>query len=215
MYTGGTPEAIQFIEKYKKTGHIVDFYSDEYIENRNKNNCPINLKYLKSLDQEHGTAYRNHLLVIYIGDEQREMLSELSNLYEPIHRYFNLDSGGPGHVIKPDFLLINLATQEILCVGIGGRNREFHFELHNYLGKHTTPEAPNKLNHFTKSAMSDECSMAFYELDHWHLAQNLINEMKKLGEAYEEDSKRGVQSSIKFLSHFAPIDDIWEMSDTY
>ena len=51
MYTGGTREAIQFIEKYKKTGHVVDFYSDEYIEHRDKKNCLINLKVLKTLDQ--------------------------------------------------------------------------------------------------------------------------------------------------------------------
>lgn len=215
MYTGGTPEAIKFIEKYKKTGHVVDFYSDEYVEHCNKNNCPINLKLLKTLDQEHGTTYRNHLLVVYIGDQDKDMLSELSYLYEPIHRYFNLDSDGPGTIIKPDFLLLNLVTREILCVGIGRRNREFHFELHNYLARHTTTEAPYKINHFNKSEISVECSESFYDLDHWKLCRKLINEMTKLGEAYEEYSKRGVKNSIKFLSYLAPIDDIWELSESY
>ncbi len=213
MYTGGTLEAIKFIEKYKRTGHVVDFYSDEYVEHRNKNNCPINLKLLKMLDQEHGTNYRSHLLVIYIGDENREMLTELSYLYEPIYRYFHLDSDGPGNLIKPDFLLLNLATREILCVGIGRRNREFHFELHNYLLKNTTPEAPNKINHFSKPEISEGCSEAFYELDHWNLSRKLINVMERLGTSYEDHSKRGVQSSINFLSYFAHIDDIWELSD--
>jgi hypothetical protein len=212
MYIGGTQEAIQFIEKYKKTGHVVDFYSDEYVEHRNKNNCAINLKLLKTLDQEHGTTYRNHLLVVYIGDQDREMLAELSSLYAPIHRYFNIDHGG---LIKPDFLLLNLATKEILCVGIGRRNQEFHFELHNYLLKNTTLDAPNKINHFSKPEISEECSEVFYELDHWNLSRKLINEMKRLGTAYYEDSKRGVKNSINFLSYFAPISDIWELSDNW
>ena len=30
MYTGGTPEAIQFIEKYKETGHVVYYQHTFY-----------------------------------------------------------------------------------------------------------------------------------------------------------------------------------------
>lgn len=86
MYTGGTPEAIKFIEKYKKTGHVVNFYSDEYVLNRQKNNCLISQRLLKTLDLEQGTSYRNHLLIIYIGDENSEMLQTLASLYEPIDR---------------------------------------------------------------------------------------------------------------------------------
>jgi hypothetical protein len=213
MYTGGTPEAIQFIEKYKKSGHVIDFYSDEYIENRDKKNRLISAQDFKILDEKHGTDYRGHLLVIYIGDENRDMLAELASLYEPIHRYFHLDNDGAGNVINPDFLLLNLATKEILCVGIGWRNREFNFELHNYLLKHTTPEAPYKLNRFNLQDISDECSEWFYAEDHLRVAKRIINAMKQLGNAYEEDSKRGVLNAIKELKYFAPIDDIWELSN--
>ena len=213
MYTGGTPEAINFIEKYKKTGHVVDFYSDEYVLNRQKNNCLISQRLLKTLDVQHGKFYRNHLLIIYIGDKNGEMLDTLSSLYEPIHRYFNLEGDGPGIVIKPDYLLLNLITKEILCVGIGWRNRNFNFELHNYLARYTAPEAPYKLNHFNSSEISTDCSDAFYELDHWNISKKIITVMNQLGEAYEEDSKRGVLNAIRYLSYISPIDDIWEMSN--
>jgi hypothetical protein len=213
MYTGGTPEAIKFIEKYKKTGHVVDFYSDEYILKRQKNNCLISQRLLKTLDVQHGSSFRNHLLIIYIGDGNSEMLQTLSSLYEPIHRYFNLQSDGAGSVVNPDFLLLNLSTKEILCVGIGWKNRGFNFELHNYLAKYTSPEAPYKLKHLNSSQISTECSDAFFELDHWNISKKIIAVMNQLGDSYEKDSKRGVLNAIKYLSCISPIDDIWEMSN--
>ncbi len=56
MYTGGTSEAIQFIEKYKKTGYLVDFYSDEHIKTLDEDSASITFDDLKDFDLKHGAA---------------------------------------------------------------------------------------------------------------------------------------------------------------
>ena len=209
MHSNGTPEAISFIKKYKKTGYIVDFYSDDYISSRESNRRPISKTYLKSLDAEFGTDYRGHLLIFYIRAFTMEMNQELSRIYEPINHYLSLDA------IAPSFLVVNLVTQEILCVGIGRKNQEFHFELHNYLRKHTTKEEPNVVQHFSLPEISVHCSEEFFELDYFDVSKKIIKEMDSLGNAYYDNSIRNILKSIKGLSNFASIEDKWELKHEF
>ena len=120
MYVGGSAEAIAFLKKYKKSGHVVDFYSDEYIKNFAPEESAITLEELKLYDLDHGTAYRGHMIAIYIGDQDPLMLQELSQIYLPLKRILTLKSYYETWAYKPSLLLINLATREILCA-ISGR----------------------------------------------------------------------------------------------
>jgi len=209
MINGGSTSAINFINKYSKTGHVIDFYSDSYFENDSIKNKAISRKYLKQLDEKYGDSYRGHLLVIYIGDLEHNRVNELANLYLPIHRYFNLDMGH-AYPIKPSFLILNLFTKEILCIGIGRKNRKFSFELHNYLSKHTTLDEPYKHKIFSLPDISVECSSSFYELDYWNLAKKIDNAMESLALGYENESKREILNATSYLRQFAHIEDIWE-----
>ncbi len=184
MYRGGTSEAIQFIEKYKKTGYLVDFYSDEHIKTLDEDSASITFDDLKDFDLKHGTAYRGHMLAIYLGDENRELLEELSRLYLPFQRLFNLEGAFGGWTHKPDLLLVNLVTQEVLCVGLGRKNRSFKFELHRFLHSHTTNDSENKgLRDFDRNTSTD-CSEKFFELDHHRIAERTISATEELGEHY-------------------------------
>lgn len=178
MYKGGTPEAIKFIEKYKKTGYIVDFYSDEHINSLDQSATSYSSEDLKDFDESYGSAYRGHMLTIYIGNEDEEMLNELSNIYPPFKQLFNLSGHSDTGLHKPDFLLVNLATKEILCVGLGKENRAFRYELHKYL--------------LQKNGESKDCSEKFFELDHYEIAERVITEAESFGfNLYEFDNLPG------------------------
>ncbi len=126
------------------------------------------------------------MLAIYLGDENRELLEELSCLYLPFQRLFNLEGAFGGWTHKPDLLLVNLVTQEVLCVGLGRKNRSFKFELHRYLHSHTTNDSENKgLRDFDRNTSTD-CSEKFFELDHHRIAERTISATEELGEHYFE-----------------------------
>lgn len=177
MYTGGTSEAIKFIEKYKKTGHVVDFYSDEYIGSFDQDDTPtITLEALKDYDSEHGTLYRGHMLTIFVGNEDGEMLDELSQIYQPFEQILNLRSEFGSWTHKPDFFIVNLNIKEILCVGLGRKNRMFQFELHKYLR--------SKKEQVSGEEFDTDCSEGFFAHDHYGIAKKTIHEAKSLGESY-------------------------------
>jgi hypothetical protein len=184
MYTGGTSEAVRFIEKYKKTGHVVDFYSDDHISSLDQDRCSIFVDDLKAYDAKHGAAYRGHMLTVYIGDEDKEMLNELASIYLPFRRLLSLESAFGGWTHKPDLLIVNLITREILCVGLGRKNRCFHFELHRYLGNRTTNNEENKGVRDFDSQTSTDCSEEFFRLDHYGISRTAIKALSELGENY-------------------------------
>jgi hypothetical protein len=178
MYTGGSSDAIAFLEKYKKAELVVDFYSEEHINSLNQSATHYSVEDLKDFDSSYGTAYRGHMLAIYIGHEDEEMLNELSDIYPPFKQLFSLSGHSDSGLHKPDFLLLNLATKEILCVGLGRKNREFHYELHKYLQR--------------KNGESTDCSEKFFELDHYEIAERTITETESFGlNLYEFDNLPG------------------------
>lgn len=186
MYTGGTPEAINFIEKYKKTGHVVNFYTDEHIKSLDQDRCSIFIDDLERYDKKYGTAYRGHMLSIYIGDENKEMLDELASIYLPFRRMLTLESAFGGWTHKPDLLIVNLITREILCVGLGRKNRSFNYELHRYLESRTTNNEENKGVRDFDRQISTDCSEEFFSLDHYGIAKTAISECEQLGENFFE-----------------------------
>ena len=186
MYTGGTSEAVRFIGKYKKTGHVVDFYSDDYISSLDQDRCSIFVDDLKAYDTKHGTAYRGHMLTVYIGDEDKEMLDEFASIFLPFKRLLTLESAFGGWLHKPDLLIVNLITHEILCVGLGRKNRSFQYELHRYLANRTTNNEENKgVRDFDRQTSTD-CSEEFFRLDHYGIAKRAISECEQLGENFFE-----------------------------
>lgn len=208
MYAGGTPEAINFIEKYKRLGYVVDVYSDEYVKSRGSK-AAFTAKDLKRFDELHGPKYRGHLLLIYIGDEDSGVCEDLRLLFEPIDRYFKL-TGLDGHSLTaPDMLIVNLNTQEILCVGLG-RKYHFSFELTAYLTATTLPENPLQ-QIFHREGLSSECSSEFFSLDHARVVKTIISQFEWLADAYFYDKKRDRNDALHTLRKFARIDTDYEL----
>ena len=183
MYSGGTPEAMAFLKKYKKSRHVVDFYSDEYIKKIDPDESSITIEKLKSFDIDHGTSYRGHMIAIYIGDQNQMMIEELSKIYLPIKRILTLKGLFETWAYKPSLLLVNLATKEILCVGLGKLNRIFYFELHKYLEYQTTNNEANKAL-FNPSNVSTDCSPEFFQLDFYNIAKTTLKEVEHIGKLY-------------------------------
>lgn len=193
MYSSGTKEAISFIEKYKKSGYLVDFYSEEYISTLNPELAQITIEDLKKYDSVYGTTYRGHMLPIFIGNENSELINDLEKLYKPFKDLFNLEGIGGGWLHKPDFLIINLITKEILCVGLGRKNNCFKFELHKYLSLRTDGNGKQTLKY---SNESDYCSEEFFRYDHFSIAEKTIESTEALGKAYKEHDELPGNSEV-------------------
>jgi hypothetical protein len=186
MYVGGTHQAISFIEKYKKTKQVVDFYTNEHIKKLDPETSSISSKDLEEFDLNYGDQYRSHLLTIYVGDRNKELVEDLSNLYLPFKRLFSLNSAHGSWLHSPDFLIVNLITREILCVGLGRKNRSFDFELHRYLSLRTTNDEKNIQLQEIDGSKSIDCSDEFFALDHYSISKKIINTLEELGEHYYE-----------------------------
>lgn len=178
MYTGGTKEGIAFIEKYKKLGYLVDIYSDEWVMSQDPDEYfGPSSEDLKKFDTQHGKAYRGHLLCLYLGSMDSELISDLRQLYKPFDDYCSIETNSWRALNLPDMLLINLRTQEILCVGLGYKNNVFSFELSKYMMARSDT---------SKRQIDTNCSEKFFELDFSNVARTTIREMTQLGRNYFE-----------------------------
>jgi hypothetical protein len=191
-YIGGTPEVQNFIKKYKASGHLIDPYSDEWISqvaNRAENN-EINYESdpdtYESFDEEYGKDYRDHLLIVYVDIYNKELLEDLKKIYQPLKYIFDGQSSAFG-THKPDFLFINLATKQILCAGLGRKNKLMQFDAARYAaGKHeplidvlTDGDANFDSKYVAK----------FTALDHDEIISKLIYSLKILGDYLLENDR--------------------------
>lgn len=177
-YTGGTKQGKQFIEKYKKLGYIVDIYSDEWVNAQDPDEYyAITPEDLDRFDKEFGSEYRGHLLAVYLGDANPELRQDLRQIYKPFDDYCNIKPSGWRMLSIPGLLFINLKTQEILCIGLGYKNRIYSFELGKYMHAHKNGlQITDAVN----------CGEDFYALDHHNVAKNALKTMEQLGGNYYE-----------------------------
>ena len=186
-YIGGTPEVQHFIQKYKASGHLIDPYSDQWISQvakraeNNEINYESDLDTYASFDEEYGLDYRNHLLIVYVDIYNKELIEDLKNIYQPL-KYIFEEQGSSFGTYKPDFLFINLATQQILCVGLGRKNRLMQFDADRYAaGKHE-PEI-DMLEKNAITGVDIAYFSKFTDLDYDGLCGKLIFDLKTLGES--------------------------------
>jgi hypothetical protein len=128
--TKGTPQAMELLDLLKKEGNLTDVYSQEFFDRQptydespdalfHKNG----MEYIDELevDPSETTKPKNHLLYIFVDEYKKELIDKLLAVYPPLVSYF-------GAFHKPDFLILNLFTKQMLCIGFGRKNQIFAFD---------------------------------------------------------------------------------------
>ena len=191
-YIGGTPEVQNFIKKYKASGYLIDPYSDEWISqvanraDNNEINYESDLDTYASFDQKYGKDYRNHLLIVYVYIYNKELLEDLKKIYQPLKYIFDGQSSVFG-THNPDFLFINLVTKQILCAGLGRKNRLMQFDAARYAaGKHE-----HLIDVLTDGGANFDSKYVanFTALDHDEIISKLIYSLKILGDYLLENDR--------------------------
>jgi hypothetical protein len=119
-------KAETYIDKMKAKGDLIDIYSREFIS---KNTSDYNLEDLLEVEKKYGKDFYGHMLILHLLDESDSAINELIELYKPFENLLNAKNilGYTKH--NPDFIFINLITKQILCAGLGRKNRLFLIDL--------------------------------------------------------------------------------------
>lgn len=123
-YTSGTPAAQNCIKQLTELGALVDIYSKLWLD------AHPNFPYCSTDDLAEyqitsSNACEGHLLVISTSLDESVVGEQLMAAYPAFKSAFGKDASHH----KPDFIFINLATQQILCVGLGRKNQLFGYAI--------------------------------------------------------------------------------------
>lgn len=127
--TEGTKQTEELFRSLADDGDLVDVYSKSFYDRQpsykddpsadfNKEGFEYLLEECEN-NPECEIKPLNHLLFIHVDDYKKDVRQALIDVYEPLA---NLIDNGKHN---PDFLLINLYTRQVLCVGFGRKNRLF------------------------------------------------------------------------------------------
>ena len=123
-YTGGTVAARECIAKLTELGALVDVYSKQWLSKR-PNFTHFSEDELAEYQSKSNSVCGGHLLVISTSLD----ISTVSSLLPAAHPGFDAYFGERAPYHKPDLIFINLATRQILCVGLRRKNYFFGFAI--------------------------------------------------------------------------------------
>jgi hypothetical protein len=122
-YKGGTPTAHACIEQLKQLSALVDVYSNEWLS-ANPDFCYFYSEDLDEYQLKSKGACAGHLLIISTSMHSDQVTEFLTAAYAPFTDIF---AENVHH--KPDLVVINLATQQVLCAGLMRKNYFFGFAI--------------------------------------------------------------------------------------
>lgn len=123
-YTGGTPAAQNCIKQLTELGALVDIYSKQWLD-AHPNFLYCSSDDLADYQATSSNACKGHLLIISTSLDESVVGEKLMAAYSEFESI--LGKSAPHH--KPDFIFINLATQQILCVGLRRKNQLFGYAI--------------------------------------------------------------------------------------
>lgn len=126
IYKGGTDVANTSLRELKNLGALVDVYTKEWLD-FNPDYQYFSHDDLDDYQAKSKGACEGHLLVI--STSLNDLL--VSSLLISAYPLFNNKFGDKSSDHKPDLIFINLATRQILCVGLGRKNQFFGYVLGN------------------------------------------------------------------------------------
>lgn len=186
-YAGGTEAVKEFIKKYTERGLLVDVYSPKWLDTHES--FPyFNVDDLDEYQERSGGACEGHLLVLFTDNENRELEADLLNIYSPFEKIF----GENIRRHKPDLLFINLATKQILCMGLGRKNQFFCYQLQDDIPELRETVLLNALLGWYKSSMTNPSSddlatqsfiSNFVGYDYANIVANLTEALEDFGES--------------------------------
>lgn len=176
----GTPQAMALLNLLKKEGNLVDAYSSEFFDRQpnydEKPYAPFFNSGMERVneieaDVTESAKPKNHLLFIYIESYKQELIDKLLSIYPPLAKGFSAFH-------KPDFLILNLYTKQILCIGFGRKNRLFAFD----------PNYDESIDLFGFTGIGDggKYIEKFIENDSHDLVEDFVTALAQLSEAMFE-----------------------------
>jgi hypothetical protein len=189
--TKGTPLAMDLFAELKKSGDLVDVYAEDFFERQpsydQDPSAPFTKEGIEGVnelesDSDEDAKPKNHLIFIFIDEYKKDILIKLKTVYPPLQKFFE-----KGHL--PDFLLLNLYTKQMLCVGFGRKNRLFILDA----------KTGNSVNAFDLVGIGDDSEYMdkFIENDVYEATSDLLRALNNLSlTMYEYDHLPGHEESV-------------------
>ena len=166
------------VSKLRDRGDLIDIYSDEWLEGQDDSSflAPAKTKKFKS---SHGDAYKNHLLVVYSKYLEELTRKILLIAYPQLEVQFEQGSH------RPSFVFINRATGQLLCIGLGRKNRIFMIDSVTGEGVNVygVGNADGSLDYIAK----------FTHLDHCEVVKTFVHSLHEL--SLELDARASIDDS--------------------
>jgi len=181
IFTGGSNAAMEFLEKYKNNGLLIDIYSNEAHKRLDGING-LSAADFKSYEKKYGTSFHNHLLLIsafWDDSEGVKLKEEFATVYPKFTDY--LPSENNNVFFGPQFILINMHSRQVLLAGLGRKHRLFLIDAET--GVEVSINAPNDINAAALFGNSDENYLdTFLGLDHAKVARAFLENLYLLGQ---------------------------------
>lgn len=127
--TKATKKVQDLLDEFASAGDLLDVYSNSFFDRqpsaKDDPHADFTQEGLELCLEEYETnpdadqKPLGHLLFLHIDDYQPDMRKSFVEIYKPLAKL--IDCGRH----NPDFLIINLFTKQILCIGLGRKNRLF------------------------------------------------------------------------------------------
>lgn len=191
--TKGTPEAMNLFAELKKNGDLVDVYSNDFFDRQPTYEedplAPFTNDAMDSIndyesDPDEQAKPKNHLIFIFIDEYKKDIHEKLKKIYPSLKEIFE-----KGHL--PDFLLLNLYTKQMLCIGFGRKNRMFVIDA----------ETGKSINAFDLNGITDDSEYMdkFIENDVYDSVSDFVHALYSLSiTMYEYDNLPGNEESVEW-----------------
>jgi hypothetical protein len=191
--TKGTPQAMKLLEELKKSGDLVDVYSADFFNRQPTYEedplAPFEKGAMDAIeevesDPDENAKPKNHLLFIFVDEYKKDTLEKLKAVYPPLQKIFK-----QGHL--PDFLLLNLYSKQMLCIGFGRKNRMFILDA----------ETGKGINAFDLCGIGDDSAYMnkFTEHDYYDATSDFLHALSDLSIAmYEYDNLPGNVETVEW-----------------
>ncbi len=186
--SGGTKEALELINELKSSGNLIDVYSKEWMSS--KDDGMYSAAEFDSLVEEHGDEFVHHLLVVMLDEYKKEITEKLVAIYSPLKAVLT------DNYHHADFLFINLATRQILAIGLARKNRMYMTDVESGLDINTS------------DFFNNEYIKKFTKLDHCRIVWEISDALERLGQSYYDfDHLPGNPDIIFELLNSPPAED--------